>query len=50
MKYLTLLLWYHNDIIGEGFKTLAIGQKIQFVQVEGEKGLQASQVEAFDLD
>ena len=41
---------HHNDIIGEGFKTFATGQKIQFVQIESEKGLQASQVEAFDLD
>ena len=35
---------HHNEIIGEGFETLATGQKIQFIQLDGEKGLQATQI------
>ena len=41
---------HHNDIIGEGFKTLATGQKIQFIQTEGEKGLQATQIEVVETE
>ena len=41
---------HHNEIIGEGFKTLAKGQRIEFVQVEGEKGLQAREVTVFDAE
>ena len=41
---------HHNEIIGEGFKTLATGQKIQFIQLDGEKGLQATQVEVVETD
>lgn len=37
---------HHNEIIGEGFKTLATGQRIQFTQIETEKGFQATEVEA----
>jgi len=44
------VLIHHNDIIGDGFKTLATGQQIQFIQLSGEKGLQASQVEVVDID
>jgi len=39
---------HHNDILGDGFKKLASGQKIQFVQLEGEKGLLASQIEVVE--
>ena len=37
---------HHKEIIGEGFKTLATGQRIQFTQIETEKGFQATEVEA----
>ena len=39
---------HYREIVGEGFKTLAKGQQIEFVQIETQKGLQATQVEVFD--
>ena len=36
---------HYSAISGEGFKTLKEGQKVQFVVEEGDKGLQAVNVE-----
>ena len=41
---------HHNEIVGEGFKTLATGQRIQFLQSHGEKGLHAKKVEVLEND
>lgn len=35
---------HHTAIIGEGFRTLAEGQEVEFEVVQGPKGLQASNV------
>ena len=35
---------HHNDIQGEGFKTLAEGESVSFDVVQGEKGPRASNV------
>jgi len=35
---------HHNDIQGEGFKTLAEGESVSFEVVQGEKGPRASNV------
>ena len=35
---------HHNDIQGEGFKTLAEGESVTFEIVKGEKGPRASNV------
>jgi len=35
---------HHSSILGEGFKSLAEGQKVSFEIVKGQKGLQASNV------
>lgn len=35
---------HHNEIVGEGFKTLATGQQITFTEIETEKGLSATEV------
>ncbi len=37
---------HHNAINGEGFKTLAEGQKVEFEAVQGEKGPAAENVRA----
>lgn len=36
---------HYSAINGEGFKTLKEGQKVQFIVEEGDKGLQAINVE-----
>ena len=36
---------HYSAIVGDGFKTLKEGQKVQFVIEEGQKGLQAVNVE-----
>ena len=36
---------HYSAISGDGFKTLKEGQKVQFVVEEGDKGLQAVNVE-----
>ena len=40
------LFVHFRAIQGTGFKTLKEGQKVTFVVVEGQKGLQADQVQA----
>ena len=35
---------HYRAIMGEGFKTLAEGQAIEFIQVKSEKGWQAAEV------
>lgn len=35
---------HHASIVGEGFKTLAEGDRVSFEVVEGPKGLQAKNV------
>ena len=37
---------HHSAINGEGFKTLAEGQKVEFEAVQGEKGPAAENVRA----
>lgn len=37
---------HHSNIGGSGFKTLAEGQKVEFVVTQGEKGPQAENVNA----
>ncbi len=35
---------HYSEITGDGFKSLAEGESVEFVVVEGKKGLAASQV------
>ncbi len=35
---------HHSSILGEGFKTLSEGQKVEFEVTQGPKGLQAANV------
>lgn len=37
---------HYTSITGEGYRTLEEGQKVEFTVVEGDKGLQAKEVEA----
>ena len=39
---------HHNAIQGEGFKTLAEGQRVQFDVVQGQKGPAAENVAKID--
>ena len=35
---------HHRSIMGEGYKTLATGQQVEFIQTKSEKGWQAAEV------
>jgi len=35
---------HYNAIVGDGYKSLAEGQQVEFVAVRGDKGWQASEV------
>jgi CspA family cold shock protein len=35
---------HHSAILGEGFKSLSEGQKVEFEVTKGQKGLQATNV------
>ena len=37
---------HHSNIVGDGFKTLAEGQKVQFTLTQGQKGPQAENIVA----
>ena len=37
---------HYSEIVGDGFKTLSEGQKVQFTVTQGQKGLQAENVTA----
>ncbi len=37
---------HYNQIASEGFKTLAEGQKVEFIIAQGPKGLQAENIVA----
>lgn len=37
---------HFNSIVGEGFRTLAEGQRVEFTVTEGKKGLQAENIRA----
>ncbi|MFT7688418.1 MAG: CspA family cold shock protein, partial [Candidatus Azotimanducaceae bacterium] len=37
---------HHSNIVGTGFKTLADGQKVEFVVTQGQKGPQAENITA----
>lgn len=37
---------HFSEIVGDGFKTLAEGQKVEFLVTPGQKGPQASQISA----
>ena len=39
---------HYRSIEGEGFKTLAEGEQVEFVQSESEKGWQATEVKRVD--
>jgi CspA family cold shock protein len=36
---------HFRSIQGSGFKTLAEGQKVSFIAVQGQKGMQADEVQ-----
>ncbi len=39
------LFAHFKEIQGEGFKTLAEGQKVEFLPVRGPKGMQATKIQ-----
>ena len=41
---------HYRNIQGKGRRTIAEGQKVQFVVIDGDKGLQADQVEAIKAE
>jgi CspA family cold shock protein len=40
------LFVHFRSIVGTGFKTLAEGQRVSFKAVQGQKGMQADEVQA----
>jgi CspA family cold shock protein len=40
------LFVHHSNMVGEGFKTLQEGQKVEFEPAEGKKGPEATNVKA----
>lgn len=40
------LFAHFKEIQGDGFKTLAEGQRVEFVPTRGQKGMQATQIRA----
>ena len=36
---------HYRSVLGEGYKTLAEGQSVKFIQFKSEKGWQAAEVE-----
>ncbi|MBN2544103.1 cold shock domain-containing protein [bacterium] len=36
---------HYSDIVGEGFRTLAPGDEVEFEIIDGEKGLKAKNVQ-----
>ncbi|MBW1605421.1 cold-shock protein [Lactobacillus sp. Sy-1] len=44
------LFVHFSAIIGEGFKTLTPGEKVQYVVVEGQKGPQAAKVQPIEAN
>lgn len=42
------LFVHFRSIVGSGFKTLKEGQRVSFVEVDGQKGPQADQVQVVD--
>ena len=37
---------HYQSIVGDGYKTLEEGQKVEFTVAQGQKGLQAAEVKA----
>ncbi len=42
------LFVHFRSIVGSGFKTLKEGQRVSFVEVDGQKGPQADQVQVVE--
>ena len=40
---------HYRAIMAEGYKTLAAGQSVSFIQVKSEKGWQAAEVEVLEI-
>ena len=40
---------HYRSIMGEGYKTLATGQQVEFIQTKSEKGWQALEVMVLEL-
>jgi len=40
------LFVHFRSIVGNGFKSLQEGQRVSFIAVQGQKGMQADQVQA----
>lgn len=38
------LFVHHTNIVGEGFRTLKDGQKVEFEAAQGKKGMEATEV------
>lgn len=40
------LFAHFKEIVGDGFRTLAEGQRVEFTPTRGQKGMQATQIRA----